>query len=176
MSDLIKAEILKNLLKSLFYQQSEKSTITGYKMFSLNGSNPSVQHLFQLPANDSNSHRASTSSETRPFVNFDHLSMPPPPPPPSAKGPISSQFDKTVVIGKERECQLCDRAYKNIRHQKLYREQNICCICRLKFPDEPALIQHVHQTLKANICCVCNSALSDNPETNEYHFKQHAKK
>lgn len=180
MSESIKAEIRKELLnKWLLYQPLKESTF-GFEMFSINGTDPSVQHLFQLPVNNSTNNGASTSTDgTRPFVNPARSSMPPPPPP-SAKKPMASRFEETVVIGKDRACQLCDRSYKNKRHQNMFREQNICCVCRYEFPDEPTLKQHNSQTLKAvhAICCVkdCNWPLSDDPETNEYHFNRHGPK
>lgn len=169
MEDEVRKELLN---KWLFYRPKKKSTVD-YKIFIFNGTDPCVQHLFQSPVNYPINHQASPSTGTRPFDNFVHSSMPPPPPAPPAKKPISSHFDETVVNGKERECQLCDRAFRNKRHQKLYRDKLMCCICRSKFTNESALVHHAHQNIKANICCLCNMALSDDPVANENHFKRH---
>lgn len=152
MEDEIRAKLLNTWS---LYKTSKKST-NDCPTYRLNA------RLFQFP----------TSTSTRPSVNFVQSSMPPPPLPPPRKS-IPSQFDKTKVIGKVRECQLCDRTYGNKRHQSLFREKNICCICRRQFVDEPALIQHVQQRIKSNICCSCNLVLSDDPETKEKHLKRH---
>lgn len=164
----IEDEIRQNLLNDRLYKPLKESTIE-FTTFNISGTDPAIQHLFELPVYPIN-YQASTSAGV-----YSSMS-PPPPPPPTANKPIPSRFNDTVVVGKVRECQLCDRVFGNRLHQRLYREQNICCICRHQFPDELALIEHVQQTIKANICCMCKLALTDDPQTNENHFKRHRAK
>lgn len=164
-------KIEENLFSTLFYHPL-KNSANVHTTYRLDATHPSIQPLFQSPAKSPINYQASTSHGTEPIVNSVQSSMPPPTLPLARKS-IALQFNKTIVIGKERECQLCDRAYKNKRHQTLYREKNICCICRRQFMDKSALVQHVDETIKAKICCLCKLPLSDDRETNEYHFKHH---
>lgn len=172
----IEAEVRDECLNTWCLYGPLKPSESGYTSYLFNATDSIVQHLFESPASRSHDCEASTSAATSSSDNNPAMqsSMPPPPFAPRRKS-TSSRFNKTVVKGKRRECQLCDREYGNKKHQSLYRERNICCVCRLQFDDEISLIEHVDQRAITKKCCLCGLELTDDPKANDYHFKRHHK-
>lgn len=88
----------------------------------------------------------------------------------------SLQFDETNIYnGKDRDCQVCTRTFKNARHSNKFKAKNMCCVCRLQFKDPASLKMHVAETIEKNKCCKpnCPWPLTGDPEQNRLHFHRH---
>lgn len=119
-------------------------------------------------------------------VSFSQFAPPPPPNDPVNNRPRSSaaagsRFGETITQinddnQMERICQLCGRAYRNMRHQRQFRENHICCVCRVQFDSAESLIEHVGPTLQSNICCVidCQMPFGDG-ERRKIHLNRHSR-
>lgn len=91
----------------------------------------------------------------------------------------SSAFEETVITrtaaGKVRFCQLCGIQFLNSKHSHMWKDNNTCCVCKVKFATDEALKQHNDETLKAGKCCWknCSIPITDDMDENMKHLKKH---
>lgn len=172
----IESEIRQQFLNNnRFYQPLSRLlpiefNINGYTTYSFNGDEDFVQLLFP-PPNDPVNDQPSTSAAAGSSDNFLRPRQPP---------RNRRRFEETITQisvdnRMERICQLCEGAYRNRRHQNQFRKNNICCVCRVKFPDVESLIEHVEQTIKSNLCCVavCQMLLTDREQKKIHLNRKH---
>lgn len=166
MNQTIEAEVKEKLLSTSFYEPLKgldyinDVNISEYTTYSFIGTEACCEHLFAAPLDDPAIGQLCTSAA----MCNGHAS--------TSADPTAPPFEPTIIVGKQRCCQLCGRQYLNKKHSRMYKESNTCCICRQTFENDALLKIHNEKTIKSGVCCKKNCSMAFTGDLTE-HLNRH---